>query len=153
MHVDLPVPIAERRPYQVAACVEKYPDRLIGYSRARGIWKSWPAELLSAQEQVAASNSLGTGDDSRAPRFLAHIVWHTAADPDLNLVEEVNQPRPLRVSLRGAWRLLEATGTVCAWHLPDATENVRILSAGAAETVLEILCRHGASYDVSLARC
>jgi len=74
------------------------------------------------------------------------------ADPDLNLENGVNQPQPLRVTLRGAWRLLEATGTVCAWHLPDARENVRILSADAAETVLEILCQHGASYDIAFAR-
>ena len=74
----------------------------------------------------------------------------SVADPDLNLEGDVNQPRPLRITLRGVWRLLEATGTVCAWHLPDAGEDVRILSSGAEETVLEVLCRHGASYDVAL---
>ena len=61
-------------------------------------------------------------------------------------------PLPLRVTLHGAWRLLEATGTVCAWHLPDASENVRVLSTSATETVLEILCQHGASYDLRLGR-
>jgi len=76
----------------------------------------------------------------------------SVADPDLNLEEGANKPQPLRVTLRGAWRLLEATGTVCAWPLPDARENVRIVSADAAETVLEILCEHGASYDIRLAR-
>ena len=76
----------------------------------------------------------------------------SVADPDLNLEKGVSQPRSLRVTLRGAWRLLDATGTVCAWHLPGANEKVRILSTDAAETVLEILCQHGASYDIRLAR-
>ncbi len=76
----------------------------------------------------------------------------SVADPDLNLENGVNQPRPLRVTLRGTWRLLEATGIVCAWHLPDTEENVRIVSADAAETVLEIICEHGAGYDITLAR-
>jgi chondroitin-sulfate-ABC endolyase/exolyase len=83
----------------------------------------------------------------------------SVADPDLNLGKAEGQsgpaalpPRPLRVTLHGAWRLLDATGTVCAWHLPDASEKVRILSTDAAETVLEILCQHGASYDLRLAR-
>ena len=75
----------------------------------------------------------------------------SVADPDLNLAEGVNVPQPLRVTLRGDWRLLEATGVVCAWPLPGAREDVRILSSGAEETVLEILCRHGASYDITLA--
>jgi hypothetical protein len=74
------------------------------------------------------------------------------ADPDLNLEKGVNKPQPLRVILRGAWRLLEATGTVCAWQLPDAGANVRLVSADGDETVLEILCEHGASYDIKLAR-
>ena len=64
----------------------------------------------------------------------------------------MSQPQPLRVTLRGAWRLLEATGTVCAWPLPDTKEKVRIVSAGAEETILEIVCQHGASYDLKLAR-
>ena len=76
----------------------------------------------------------------------------SVADPDLNLEKGVSQPRPLRVTLRGAWRLLDVTGTVCAWHLPDASENVRILSTNVAETVMEILCQHGASYDIRFAR-
>ena len=76
----------------------------------------------------------------------------SVADPDLNIGSGTSKPQPLRVALRGAWRLLEATGTVCAWQLPDAGDNVRIVSADAGETVLEILCQHGASYDISLAR-
>ena len=87
----------------------------------------------------------------------------SVADPDINLDKLKGKsgdnggwvalpPRPLRVTLRGARRLLDATGTVCAWHLPDASEKVRILSTNAAETVLEILCQHGASYDIRLAR-
>jgi hypothetical protein len=64
----------------------------------------------------------------------------SVADPDLNLQKGVSQPRPPYAALRGAWRL------------PDTSEKVRILSTTAAETVLEILCQHGASYDLRLAR-
>ena len=74
----------------------------------------------------------------------------SVADPDLNLEDKVSQPQPLRITLRGTWRLLEATGTVCVWPLTDTKEQVRILSASAAETVLEIVCQHGASYDLKL---
>jgi len=76
----------------------------------------------------------------------------SVADPDLNLENGANKPQPLLVTLRGHWRLQEATGVVCAWHLPDAHQSVRVLSADAAETVLEIVCQHGASYDISLAQ-
>ncbi len=75
----------------------------------------------------------------------------SVADPDLNLVDGVNQARALQVTLRGPWRLLEARGTVCAWELEGVADNVRIVSADADETVLEIICEHGASYDISLA--
>ncbi|MSS73895.1 MAG: hypothetical protein EXS64_20780 [Candidatus Latescibacteria bacterium] len=76
----------------------------------------------------------------------------SVADPDLNLEKEVNQPQPLRVALHGGWRLLQARGKVCAWPLPDPTDAVRILSVTATETVVEIICRHGASYDIRFAR-
>ncbi len=87
----------------------------------------------------------------------------TVADPDLNLgkIPGVSidnggwyalGPQRLRVTLHGAWRLTEATGTVCAWRLPEARENVRVVSDSAGETVLEILCQHGASYEMKLAR-
>jgi chondroitin-sulfate-ABC endolyase/exolyase len=83
----------------------------------------------------------------------------TVTDPDLNLGKPVGSgggislgSLPLRVTLHGTWRLLEATGTVCAWHLSNASESVRILSTNETETVLGILCQHGASYDLKLAR-
>ncbi|MEN6301231.1 MAG: chondroitinase family polysaccharide lyase [Armatimonadia bacterium] len=76
----------------------------------------------------------------------------SVADPDLNLDKGVNQPRPLRVTLRGVWRVAEATGSVCAWGLPEAKDNVRIVSTGAGETVVEIVCQDGASYDLRLVR-
>jgi len=76
----------------------------------------------------------------------------SAADPDLNLEDQASKPRPLRITLRGKWRLVEAKGTVCVWPLPDTKEKVRIVSASAAETVVEIVCQHGASYDLKLGR-
>ena len=81
----------------------------------------------------------------------------SVADPDLNLGKAETQsgaaalpPRSLRVTLRGTWRLKEATGTVCAWSLPAG--DVQVLSTTSNETVVEILCRHGASYDMTFAR-
>jgi len=74
------------------------------------------------------------------------------ADPDLNLDHGVNQPRPLRLMLRGLWRLSHATATVSAWPLPGAMKDVRIVSTDAGATVVEILCRDGASYNLTLAQ-
>ena len=76
----------------------------------------------------------------------------SVADPDLNLDKGVNQPRPLRLTLRGAWRVQETTGTVCAWSLPQAGEAAKVVSSSATETVVEIVCEHGASYGLALAR-
>lgn len=76
----------------------------------------------------------------------------SVADPDLNLVDGANQPQPLRVTLRGAWRLLDVTETVCAWPLGEEPPEVHIVSSDAEETVLEIVCRHGAIYDIDLGR-
>ena len=53
----------------------------------------------------------------------------SVTDPDLTPDDHGSKPHPLRVTLRGTWRLLEARGTVCVWPLKDAKENVRILSA------------------------
>ncbi len=140
------------------------PYRVIQRDRATHIvWHTaagrWSCVFFVPQEvtpHTAATETLPIKAVDRPCLIMAEALRDgqlhiSVADPDLNLEEGVNKPQPLRVTLRGAWRLLEATGTVCTWHLPDARENVRILSAGAAETVLEILCRHGASYDVSLA--
>jgi chondroitin-sulfate-ABC endolyase/exolyase len=74
----------------------------------------------------------------------------SVVDPDLNLKEEVNEPQHLRFTVGGAWRLQNAKGTVCAWELPDVDEDVSIESVGEAGTVVEIICRHGASYDLTL---
>ncbi len=76
----------------------------------------------------------------------------TVADPDLNWENGVSRERPLRLAVRGSWRLQKASGTLCAWLLPEASGAVRILSATPEETVLEVRCRHGASYGISLAR-
>ena len=95
-----------------------------------------------------------------AEAMRAGILDMTVTDPDLNLdIPKGSRaraaalpPRPLRVTLHGAWRLAEATATVCAWRLPEARENVRVVSDSAGETVLEILCQHGASYGIKLAQ-
>lgn len=74
----------------------------------------------------------------------------SVADPDMNWVDEVSQQRSLRVTVRGAWQISTATGRVNAWLLPDVDQKVRIISSNATETVIEIDCQHGASYDISL---
>ena len=75
----------------------------------------------------------------------------SVADPDLNLENQVSKPQSLRISLRGKWRLLEAKATVCVWPLMDTKEKVRVVSASAEETTVEIVCQHGASYDLRFA--
>ncbi len=122
--------------------------------------RRWGCALFVPQEvtpHTVATETLPIKAVDRPCLIMAEAVRDgkldvSVADPDLNLENGVNQPRPLRVTLRGPWRLLEATGTVCAWQLPDTDEHVRIVSADAAETVLEIICQHGASYDIRLAR-
>lgn len=133
--------------------------------------RRWSCALFAPQEvapHTVATETLPIKTVDRPCLVMAAAVGDgrlemTVADPDLNLgraagVSSDNgglfaqPPRPLRVTLRGSWHVREATGTVCAWHLPEASENVRIVSASAAQTVLEILCQHGASYDVGLAR-
>lgn len=77
----------------------------------------------------------------------------SVADPDLNLQPGgANKPQSLRLTLRGKWRLQEAKGTTCVWPLADMKDKVRIVSASDAETILEIVCQHGASYDLKLVR-
>ncbi len=75
----------------------------------------------------------------------------TIADPDLNLDNSVSRPRPLQVTLRGQWHLQDAKAAVCAWQIPGAEEAVRVLQAGPEQTVLEVICEHGASYELELA--
>jgi hypothetical protein len=58
----------------------------------------------------------------------------------------------MQITLRGQWRLLEPRATVCAWELEDAADKAKVVAADADETVLEFICEHGASYDLTLAR-
>ena len=77
----------------------------------------------------------------------------SVADPDLNLqTGGGNQPRVLRVTLRGKWKLQETKGTTCVWPLPDMKDKVRVVTSSDSETVVEIVCQHGASYDLKLVR-
>jgi chondroitin-sulfate-ABC endolyase/exolyase len=116
------------------------------------VWDSagrrWGCVFFAPQEVVShtvATEALPVKAVDRPCLVMADAVRDghldaTVADPDLNLDKGVSQPRPLRVTFRGPWRPL------------DAPSNVRILSANAAETVVEILCQHGASYALRLTR-
>ena len=140
--------------YEVIQCDEA--AHIVWHTAAR----RWSCVFFVPQEvdpQSVATETLQIKAVDRPCLIMAEALQDgqlalSVADPDLNLENGANKPQPLRVTLRGTWRLLEATGTVCAWQLPDAPDNVRIVSADAGETVLEILCEHGASYDIGLAR-
>lgn len=80
-------------------------------------------------------------------------LYLSLADPDLHLDNKgISQPQPVRVALRGAWRLQETTGRLCAWELPEARPVGRVLSSRPQETILEIVGQHGASYQLQLQR-
>ena len=141
-------------PYQIIQRDQN--AHIVWYNAAR----RWGCAFFVAQDvadHTAANSTLPIKAVDRPCLTMAEAVRDgtlamSVADPDLNLERRTSKPQPLRVTLHGAWRLVGATGIICAWQLPEAGENVRIVSADAAETVLEILCQHGASYDITLAR-
>ena len=120
----------------------------------------WGCVLFTEQEVVEHTSDgdmLPLKAVDRACLVMAEVaddgqLYLSVADPDLNLVDGVNEARELRVTLRGPWQLLDASGTVCAWELEGVSDRVRVLSVSADETVLEIQCEHGASYDFALSR-
>jgi hypothetical protein len=164
--------IVRAAPEAIEGLAARPPYRVIQRDEAAHIvWDSvgrrWGCVLFAAQEvspHSVATETLPIKAVDRPCLVMAEAVRDgllemSVADPDLNLEKVKGQPgaaaisaRALRVTLHGAWRLREATGTVCAWQLPNASESVRILSTNATETVLEILCQHGASYGIRLAR-
>ncbi len=77
----------------------------------------------------------------------------SVADPDLNQQPGgVSRPQTLHVTLYGKWRLQEAKGTICVWPVADTKNKVQVVSSSDAETTVEIVCQHGASYDLKLVR-
>ncbi len=154
--------IAETPPYRVVRR-----DR-----EAHIIWhpatRTWGCAFFVPQtideSHIAGGNTLPVKAVDRPSLVMAEMTRDgnmrlSVADPDLNIEgrilwreEGANKPQLLRLTLHGKWRLLEAAGTINAWQLPEAPGDVRIVSADDEETVLEIICRHGASYDISLTR-
>ena len=122
--------------------------------------RRWNCVFFAPQEVTAhtvATDVLPVKAVDRPCLVMAHAdadgqLDVSVADPDLNLGNQGSEPQPLRVTLRGQWRLVEATGTVCAWPLADTQEKVRIVASSPVETTVEIVCQHGASYDLKLAR-
>jgi chondroitin-sulfate-ABC endolyase/exolyase len=146
--------LAADQPYRI---IQRDQDAHIIWHTGAGRWSCVFFVPQEVTPQTVDTEALQIKAVDRPCLIMAEAVQDgqlavSIADPDLNLEKGVNKPQPLRVTLRGAWRLLEATGTVCAWQLPDAGANVRLVSADGDETVLEILCEHGASYDIKLAR-
>jgi chondroitin-sulfate-ABC endolyase/exolyase len=164
--------VVRTTPATMHAMAAQPPYRVLQRDRAAHIvWdtvgRRWGCALFVPQTvspHAVAADMLPVKTVDRPCLIMAEAVrggpWSTSvADPDLNLGTAKGQPgpaalppRPLRITLRGGWRLLEARGTACAWRLPNASQDVRILSTGARETVVEILCQHGASYDLRFAR-
>ena len=156
--------VVRATPETMQKAVAQPPYRVVQRdAAAHVVWdtagRRWNCVLFAPQEvaaHAAAGETLPVKAVDRPCLIVAEAAqagqWNlSVADPDLNLKDGVHQPQPLRITLRGKWRLLEAKGTVCVWPLPDAPQQVRIVSAGAAETVVEIVCQHGASYDLKLA--
>jgi chondroitin-sulfate-ABC endolyase/exolyase len=164
--------VVRTTPEAMQAVAAKPPCRVLQRDQsAHIVWdiagRRWGCALFVPQEvtpRAVATETLLIKSIDRPCLVMAEAVQDgrldmTVTDPDLNLERSKGQsgaaassPRPLRLTLHGAWRLLEATGSVCAWRLPNASANVRILSGDAMETVLEILCQHGASYGLRFAR-
>ena len=132
---------------------------------AHVIWdtisRHWGCVFFAPQKEIShaiANEMLPVKAVDRACLLMSHAgsdghLDVTVADPDLNLQPGgANQPQTLRVTLRGKWRLQDANGITCVWPLPDAKTAARVVSANDAETVVEIGCRHGASYDLKLVR-
>lgn len=141
-------------PYRVVQCDET--AHIVRHT-TNGLWSSVFFVEQDVAEHMDNGESLPVKAVDRPSLVMAQQAQDSqlhlsVADPDLNLIDGVSQPQPLRVTLRGPWRLLEVTGIVNAWHLPDATDNIRIVSSNEAETVVEIVCQHGASYGLRLAR-
>lgn len=141
----------DARPYEVIRCDE---DAHIVRHPAEGRWSCvfFTAQDIGAQagDELLPIRAVDRPCLVMAEELESGTLVISVADPDLNLEDGVNQPLPLRVRVRGKWTLEEATGTLCDFPLADAAEDVSIASTDAEETVLEILCRHGASYDIAL---
>jgi chondroitin-sulfate-ABC endolyase/exolyase len=146
--------LSVRPPYQVIQCDQN--AHIIRHA-ATGLWGC----VLFDEQELAAHTSDGDTLPVRSVDRACLVMAETAdggqlhlsvADPDLNLVDGVNEARTMQITLRGQWRLIETRATVCAWELEGAADKAKIVSADANETVLEIICEHGASYDLNLAR-
>ncbi|MFO7947714.1 MAG: chondroitinase family polysaccharide lyase [Armatimonadota bacterium] len=146
--------LAAEVPYQIVQCDED--AHIVWHTEPR----RWSCVFFVPQDVNAHSVSSVTIPVLSVDRPCLIVSEETddgrmamsVADPDLNLQDGAGQPRSLRLTLRGAWGLLDAKETVCEWPLDDTGDSVRILSANDGETVLEIICQHGASYDITLQR-
>jgi len=139
------------------AVVQRDQDAHIMRHAASGLWGCVLFTEQEVVEHTSDGDMLPLKAVDRACLVMAEVaddgqLYLSVADPDLNLVDGVNEARELRVTLRGPWQLLDASGTVCAWELEGVSDRVRVLSVSADETVLEIQCEHGASYDFALSR-
>ncbi|NLJ36833.1 MAG: hypothetical protein GX358_11470 [candidate division WS1 bacterium] len=151
--------LAAEKPYEVMQCDE---DAHIVRHRSDGRWScvfftGGDIELHGAGTDVLPVKAVDLPCLVVAEMDDEGRLVLSVADPDLNAEPAsgdgiFSQPQVLHVTLRGAWQLLYAKGTVCAWDLEDAAENVRIVATNAEETVLEIVCQHGAGYELSLTR-
>lgn len=123
--------------------------------------RRWGCVFFAAQKDVShavAKETLPVKAVDRPCLVMTHAAQDgqldvSVADPDLNLQSDGgNKAQTLRVTLRGKWRLEEAKGTTCVWPLADMKGKVQVVSSSDVETIVEIICQHGASYDLKLVR-
>lgn len=146
--------------YEYALLVRTTPERLAAFAAALQTAQR-PYEVLRQDAQahllrdratglvgcvLFAAQELPPGLPLRAVDRACLVMLETedatlhlsVADPDLNLVNGLSQPRPLRLTLAGDLALTEP--------VPDC----RIAQAAAGQTVVEVNCREGRSYDLTL---
>ena len=123
------------RPYEV---VQKDAQAHIVRDRATGLW----GFVLFAAGELRPGLPLRGVDRPLLVMFepagadgLAHL---SVADPDLNLQDGLSQPRPVRVTLAGAFGL-DTPGPDC-----------RVVEQSGGQTVIEVTCREGRSHDLPL---
>ena len=149
------VEYADKPPYQI---IQQDSDAHIVRHGSEG---RWSCAFYSAQKVFSHRDDIEVLPIKAVDRPCLIVVERerdrrlrlSLSDPDINLVEGVNEPQHLLVTLGGHWRISKVVATVCAWRLPDVRADLGITFGRDDDSILDVLCRHGASYDLTLERC
>jgi len=122
------------RPYEV---LQRDGRARIVFDRATGTWDAVRFESGRIEPELPVLEvdrpcllMAEPGEDRRL-----HL---SVADPDLNLEEYISQPRPLRVTMRGAW------------NIANPSDDFRVLERDGETTVIELTCYDGRSFNLEL---